>query len=474
MAFANYVTTLLLGTATLLLLALYTLTKCRAQLPTRPTEYSVFLFQGHERRHSLAATIGSTFSVTYYGATTIYGHLYRGWFILLLAAGCILSLFLIGAVIREAHAAGVPAADSRSNLLLNLLRVRLGQQNTQHLVRLWIGIYVFLLAEELAVSRVVLMTVFAQYPAVPAVLIATMCIVVSVYVRWGGFKAILIADYEQIKLLLPFAIALGFVIFRGKDLSIALTHAFVPIVRTNVAAFPLGVLLMVSWKVAAVDMYSRLNFRMSASKPVEEQRLWFAVVAVALAVGMFVIVAFFGMTLPSEFSHVRTPVGFTRAGLQYAAVLSSKPALVIFVASLFSMILTTINTLAMTTLQLGAYQRSGRPHIRDLSRLFLVAVLLSCFFDPNAVSGVGMFVGALLIIPLLAIISAISGGVRRLLPHSFAFVGPSALVAAVAFMASYRRIGGDYAQHYLLPVLVVSSFVLCASVGHLVELRRAS
>jgi hypothetical protein len=138
------------------------------------------------------------------------------------------------------------------------------------------------------------------------------------------------------------------------------------------------------------------------------------------------------------------------------------------------MILTTINTLAMTTLQLGAYQRSGRPHIRDLSRLFLFAAFLSCFFDPNAVSGVGIFVGALLIIPLLAIISAISGGVRRLLPHSFAFVGPSALVAAVMFTALYRQIGGDYAQHYLLPVVVVASFVLCASAAHLVELRSVS
>src|SRR4051794_12761292 len=102
MVFANYVIIVLLGTATLLLLALYTLSKCRAQLPTREREYSAFLFEGLARRHSLAGTIGSTFSVTYYGATTIYGHLYRGWFLVMLAAGYFVSIFIVIRVLREA------------------------------------------------------------------------------------------------------------------------------------------------------------------------------------------------------------------------------------------------------------------------------------------------------------------------------------------------------------------------------------
>lgn len=467
MVFANYVTTVLLGTATLLLLALYTLAKCRAQLPTRSRDYSTFLFEGLARRHSLAGTIGSTFSVTYYGATTIYGHLYRGWFIVLLAAGYAVSILIIIRVLQEAHVAGVQDETGRSNVLLELLRARLGTQNTIYVVNLWIVIYVFLLAEELAVARVVLMTVFAQYPVIPAVLIATMCVVVAVYVRWGGLKAVLIADYEQLKLLLPFVLALGFIVYHGKDLTGTFRQPFEPLVDTNIVALPLGILLMVSWKVAAVDLYTRLNFRMSSRAPVLRQQVSFTALSLALAVGMFVAVALFGMSMPPEFSQTHTPVAFTRAGLQYAAVFSSKPALVIFVASLFSMILTTINTLVTTTIQLGAYRPSTRPHITDLSRLFLGAAFVSCFFDPNTVSGVGMFIGALMIIPLVAVIGAISRRVRWLLPQNFRFVGPAAVVSVAVFLATYSSVGGDYSRHYLLPAFVAGSCVVCAAVGRM-------
>jgi len=469
MVFANYVTIVLLGTATLLLLALYTLTKCRAQLPRREREYSAFLFEGLARRHSLAGTIGSTFSITYYGATTIYGHLYRGWFVIMLAAGYVVSILIVIRVLREAHAAGVPVLPGRSNLLLDLLNLRLGAANLVQVASLWTVIYVFLLAEELAVARVVLMTVFAQYPAIPAVLIATMCIVVAVYVRWGGFKAVLIADYEQLKLLLPFVLALGFIVYRGKDLAGPLNRPFVPLVNANIVALPLGILLMVSWKVAAVDLYSRLNFRMNPQRRVLDQQVSFTALSLALAVGMFVAVALFGMSMPREFSHTHTPVAFTRAGLQYAAILSSKPALVIFVASLFSMILTTINTLVTTTLQLGVYRPSHHLHIRDLSRIFLVAAFASCFFDPNAVSGVGMFIGALMIIPLIAIIAAISPRVRWLLPQSYRFTGFAALGAVAAFAVAYSWVGRDYARHYLLPALVIGSCVICATIAKMRE-----
>ena len=132
MTFVGDITTVLLGTLTLVLLSIYTLVNCRQELPRQRIASDDFLFGGVARRHSLAGTIGYAFSITYFGATTIYGHLYRGWFIGMVITAILLAIIVIRTVIRDASLSSSHTTPRR-NLLLSLLSERVGAANARHI-----------------------------------------------------------------------------------------------------------------------------------------------------------------------------------------------------------------------------------------------------------------------------------------------------------------------------------------------------
>jgi hypothetical protein len=457
MAFVGDIRTVLVGTATLLLLSLYTLVNCRQELPKQRTGSDEFLFGGVARRHSLAGTIGYAFSITYFGATTIYGYFYRAWFLAVTGTAMVISVGIICLVIRESAILSRPTF-MRGNALLSMFAERLGPTNAHHLYGIYVVIYFALLVEELAVSRLMLNTVFRGHPAIMALLLATICAVILAYLKWGGFRAVLIADFEQLKLLFPFVIAIALLSFRNADDGLRLS-AFTMRADGNWFTFVSAVLMLVAWIVSSIDFYSRLNF--DSVRRDKRSIGQFAAVALTLTTAIFAVGACYGMTLPAAFAHDQTPSGFTEAGVTYAMALGYRSTAIIFFASVFCMIFSTVNTLAAGVFQAARYAGHPWPQFGELHKVMLWAMALSCFLWPDAVSAVGLFICALMIIPLVGILASLATYVRRFLPTDYKFVWPSVGLAASVFVFNYRRFT-DYAQMPYLGALVLLSTLACA------------
>lgn len=477
MYFAGDIVTIFFGVATLLLLSLYTLARSREQMASRPATYAAFLYDAVARRYCLAGTLGYAFSITYYGATTIYGHLYGPWVLLMLAVVAPIAVMLVRRVIHVAHDIRAQNSHERpSNLLLDLLRARLGAQNAEHVLTIYIVIYFSLLVEELAVSRVMLATMFPGHPFITAILLATIISVILAYLKWGGFRAILIADFEQIKILFPFVLAIVFLIYRTPEARPIHDALLSPRANSGPLAFVLGVCAGVTWISASVDLYSRLNFRTRPGVSERDQQKAFATLAIILTTAIFAVAAIYGMCLPDGFSAVRTPVEFTRMGVQFAVAGGSRTVSIIFFASVFCMIFTTVNSLAFTLFQLGFYRRTSRPHVREIHKIILWAVVASCAVWPNAISAYGLFVGALMLLPTIAIIAAISGHARRSLPSGMKFLWPALALSVLAFVVVYQALETNYLRHYWLPAIVGASVMIAGLGARMAErgVRRGS
>jgi hypothetical protein len=462
--------TLFLGTATLLLLSLYTIVACRSQLSNEPETFSHFLFEAKTKRYSLAGAIGSVFSVTYYGATTIYGHLYRGWFIIFLVVSCLCAIGLARKIIDEsASASGVHAPDEKGNALLDLLSRRLPEPGFRKLLALYALIYFFLLAEELAVSRLVLSSIFPGHPVVTATLLATVCLVILAYLKRGGFKAVLIADFEQLKLLFPFMVSLGLLIYRRPPSPLPAAELFNPRASSSVLALPLAVVMLVAWTAGSLDFYSRLNFRLENGQPRGTQQKTFATLALTLVFAALIAGSLFGAWMPQTFSRAQTPAAFTKAGVDYIVAGGSRATSVIFFASLFCMIFTTINNLLITLMQVRFYLGRSTSRNDDFSRLLLFATLASSVFWANCVSAVGLFVGAQLIVPTTIVACSLSDRLTRLLPKRFMFLLWSTLLSIVLFVFFYPSLETFYSRHYLVSAIVIVPFTFCALTAKLAE-----
>lgn len=471
MSFAEETVTILLGAATLVLLSLHTLVNCRNQLEAwRANNYRALLFEGKSKLYSLAGAVGSTFSATYYGATTIYGHLYRGWFLLFLLVALIISIPLVRAIIDAAHQKGY-RHDRRSNLLLELIKAEYGHEMLHAACTLYLLIYTLLLAEEIAVTRLVLATIFPHQPIIMAVLLATLCMVAATYIRWGGFKAILIADFEQLKLLFPFMIALAFLALRRPE-SLSSAAIFTPHASSSPAAIIFGLMLLVAWLVAPVDFYSRLNFKITPAQRAVVEEKNFATYALVLVIIAFAAGSTFGMLLPSSFSQSRSPSDFTSSGIGILVEGGSRATSIIFFASLFCMTFTTLNTLLFTLFQVGAYAPRGWPRLRNLSRILLFSILLSCALLPDSVSAMGLFMGALLVIPLSVVIGVLVKPLRAAMRPAPIYIFCSALAASLIFAFSYERIKLDFGAHHIIGGIMLAGISAGAVISIIIQALR--
>lgn len=471
MHFADDLTPVLLGLAALLLLSLYTLAQCFSQRASIRDPEASFLFGALARRHSLASAVGSTFSITYLGAATIWGHLYRGWFLIyLLVAFAIIAAtarFIIRLAHRELNARGI---DNPDNVLLEFLRFRLSPRIFTAVLKIYALIYFLLLVEELAVGRVVLRAIFPSFPAIAAAILATILIVVATYLQWGGFRGVLLADFEQLKILLPFLVVLGALIF--KNLSEGEPQTSIPATEgaAGIAAFPLGLLLFTAWLAGSVDFYSRLNYRKQSSDAERENRQ-FATIAVGLLCVAFALAGALGALMPGDFGADRSPTGFVNQGIRIVANQSTRAASFVFFAGVFWMLFTTLSNLAITFLQVRQYLH--RPYRKGtVSRLLLLAAVLSCLAWPNSVSAFGVFVGALLVIPLVSIATALFDPLARWAPRLTPYPTIAGTLAIIFFVYRYRDFEGNYYTHTSLPLLVLASTAIAVLFGVVWE-RRA-
>lgn len=450
MAFADSVVVALLGLGTLLFLGIHTLLKCGAEPKPRRDDLGGFLFEGKSPLHAIASTVGATFSVSYFGATVIYGHLFKGWFLITLAPAALLALRLINQVITI-HAQ-LPDCPANQNPLLAVLERRLSRKHYQAILKVYAAIYFLLLVEELAVSRLSLSIAFPLHPALPAILLATICLVVLAYLRWGGYKALLISDLEQLKLIIPFLLALGFILLRGTTRFSGAAELFsIPSLK-GYCLMPLILLFVVAWLASPVDLYSRLNFARTQDNALRPRR---SVVRVSLlfALGSFVVGAAFGLLLPPEFASRMTPSTATAFGISYVLDTGSHITTTIFFASLFFMIFTTLDTLLFTLLQIRFHRREHFAVRKTMTRTLLIAVLLSILVPTDAVSLIGIFLASLMLLPLFVILAEI-GACSRSLVGNLRLEVPFVLSIAglVAVTLVFRL---DFYDYFFLPGLVL-------------------
>lgn len=470
MDFTDDLTPILLGLAALLLLSLYTLAQCFSQRTSIREPRTSFLFGALARRHSLASAVGSAFSITYLGAATIWGHLYRGWFLLYLAVAFVTiaatARFIIRLSHRELSARGIHEPD---NVLLEFLRVRLSPSIFKAVLRVYALIYFLLLVEELAVGRVVLRAIFPSFPAITAAILATILVVVATYLQWGGFRGVLLADFEQLKILLPFLVVLGALIFVSLPSGAPSAMILATEPAAGIAAFPLGLLLFSAWLAGSVDFYSRLNYQKQSSDAESENRQ-FAAIAVALLCVSFAMAGTLGALMPGDFGADPSPTGFVNHGIRIVTTESTRAVSLVFFAGVFWMLFTTLSNLAITLLQVRQYL--GRPYrTGTVSRLLLLAAALSCLVWPDSVSAVGVFVGALLVIPLISIATSLFEPLARWAPKITPYPTIAGALAIIFFVIRYQDFEEDYYTHTSLPLLVLAATAIALLIGLLWERR---
>jgi hypothetical protein len=272
---------LFLGAVTLAILSIYTILRCREDSVAHLRDPELFLFLGKTRWYGLASNLGAVFSATYFfGATFIYGLLFRGTFLVITTAIFLILFWLIPSILNVALPRSEHASNQRGNVLLDLLSARLGQRDFTRIVRIYSLIYFLLLIEEISVSRLILHTLFPAQTLAAIALLVTIFFVILAYVYFGGFRAILISDFEQLKVLVPFLVLLVFLIFKDSPHAHGVTLLTFPHLD-NPSGLLFATLFGIAWFSAGVDFYSRLNFTLSPGEDVLTAKKAFARISLA-------------------------------------------------------------------------------------------------------------------------------------------------------------------------------------------------
>src|SRR5258708_14498837 len=218
-----------------------------------------------------------------------------------------------------------------------------------------------------------------SHPAVSALALGLICTVVITYLSLGGFRAILNSDLVQMTVIGGFLLALIFLMAKSHGLPNQLT---LPTRRRGVllivSAFPMALCLGVSWFVASVDFFSRLNFMPSRIVGNVRQKQLFAVVSLVCIFIVITIGIFYGMQLRSILPAVQSPSLYTEAMIAHFLGLGRPVISAIFVVSIFCMLFTTVDTLLLTVVQVDSYRLSPTIGKTRIAIAMLVAVGLSC------------------------------------------------------------------------------------------------
>lgn len=466
MIFARDIVTILLSGIVLIFIAGYSIARCKETISTPYRSRANFLFQGLRPIDSLASNMGGAFSLTYLGATAIYAHLYGLIFLVYLCVG-----FLLAAVIATRLVLYFgDRARQRSPLLL-LLRACYGKRNSQRLATLYTIIYFALLVEEIAVSRVVLNLVIPQSRIVSSALLATLLLVIIVYLSWGGYKAVLISDFAQLKLLLLFLLVLLFTLTARNPIALDLSQFSKAPASNGGVPLVLGLVLFVPWLSAAPDFYARLNYHQVEHAQLGRRQ--FITVSFILMFIVYGSVALLGASLPRAFAHDQTPTGFAAAGVKIIGSSVSTIGTVVFFASIFCMMFTTVDTLLVTYLQCAYFSSfTSRWTQRVDSMMILAAALAGLLVPADSVSVVGLFIGGLLILPALPITAIAVPALRRVLPRNQLYLLFAAPLCSLTLLMCLNKLETDFLGHHLIGLLILAPTLVCATLAKSWELLR--
>ena len=313
---------------------------------------------------------------------------------------------------------------------------------------LYSAIYFALLVEELAVSRVVLFQLIQQ-PVIVGFLLCLATFVIYSYLYLGGFRAVVTADAVQIVILILFSALL---------LKIVATESTPAQVRAPLAVSPTTTLSVIGtvvfgvvWFLAALDFYSRLNF---IGRKSGRNTTSFIVISFALMMVLLLIGTMFGRFLGTRVA-IESSSDYANHLVRFFLDRSLISALML-IAAIFAMIFTTIDTLMLTTLHAGFYQKKRLFRRGTLLNVVLVAVLVSTRIPDDATSVTGIFIGSMFVFPALALLRQLWPRVMFWQPRS-----PRHLVVAMAltvftFLTWLPWLEKRFELHFLVTLLALS------------------
>ena len=456
-----------LATFLLLVLALLTVEACRRDHVALFEDVKTYLFRGRLPIHSLASNIGATFSVTYFfGAIVIYAQLFHSWFVLTLGMAFPLIALLYNRLLTRAEEelSRDQMVKQKSNILLDLMAKTYPRDSFRSITGIYAIVYILLLVEELAVSRLILSSLIPGRPLVVSFILSVICLVTVVYLYLGGFRAALISDLVQTAVLCSFFLMLVLLTFRyGSPERLLEFPLDRPLIR--LPNLLLVLFLATVWFLAGIDYSSRFNFDTKnpqdfGNKRRQLARLTALFTFVTLSLGIL-----FSQALSSEIPTRVDPSDYVRELATFFLVESAPIYRVVFLVSVHCMIFTTIDTLLITFLQIadyGQYSLFKKPlwSRESLLHILLVAAVASSLINENRVHIVGIFIASLLILPFIACIKALFPKRTRWLPRKTHYLWLALTLSTLGFALVEPLMIDKFEYHFLLPSLPLTATLL--------------
>lgn len=463
--------TIVVATLILLALSIVTIEFCRRDPLVFRKHTSRFLFSGKTFKYSFISNVGSIFSVTYFfGATFIYSCILGPIAFVIMVTGFLIAGVIILRILNlmNQSLSSEESTSGKRNLLLCYMRKKLSKRDFILLSRILELAFFALLVEELAVSRLVLNSLFPAHPAVTVLLLTMLCAVIYAYLSLGGFRAVLNSDFVQGVVLTAFVFVLIYLTSHGDLLSsIELSNA-----RSDISSITFLVFfgtLLVSWLTMSIDSYSRLNFESKV------WRVWGArrrLVMLSLVSTLVVLIVgiLFAMSAASDLGTIESPSTYTRSAIDVFIGTNSLIVVTVFLVGLFCMIFTTIDTLLLNVLQIGFHTNNQCLKRKNLSLVFLLGVILSAMIPGDAVSAIGIYIASLLIIPFACVIRTAFPKLTNLIPVSNSYFIPSFFVSLTVFSFFYSELETEFSRHQYIPGITIGSLLLTVLILRTVEL----
>jgi len=411
--------------------------------------YQDYLFRGRNAIHSLSGNLGAVFSLTgFVGATWVYALVFGGWAIIVIIAVIIFLMLATTAAVRRIDAEGVASG----NIMLDYLQRHLLGKHFKGIVTIYSIVYFVLLVEELAAARLILREMVTE-PVVMSFLLVLTAFTIYSYVHLGGFRAVVTADAVQIVVLLAFCGVLAGAILTVPGSSWEGLR-FPTLTVESAAGLAGAIVFGIGWFAAALDFYARLNFngRHDNVRTRRFIRLSWTLTAILLLLGAVFGTAMSGrITVDAKNTYPEGAVSFFLNGSPLVGLL--------FIAAIFSMMFTTLDTLMMTIIQVGYYQERRWFRRETLPIIVLLATFASTRMNFAATSSVGIFTGSLLILPGLAIARCFWPRLLAWLPDSTTYLLVAGGIAVAVFGLYYRQISTEFGQHFLLSLLMLGTAV---------------
>ncbi len=425
--------------------------------------YTEYLFHGHKFLFNLSSNLGAIFSVTYFfGATVIYSAIYGYWLLVIGGFSFAISYLFYNKIITEAEKFE-NRINMKGNIFLSILMKRLTQTEFRKIIFILLLIYFGLLIEELAVTRLIISTIFPISPFLTTSILFIIVFIIFIYLYFGGFRAVINSDFVQSFVLIFFLIMLVYFIAFDSNPNQFETLTTTDIGVNKIFALLTWGLFFIAWQTSLIDFYSRLNINGKA-KLLTNTRKNLTLISFILLFTIMSIGILFGTKIATLVYAVDNPIDYTNAVIKFFLSSNSMVVKAIFLISLFSMIFTTIDTLLITLLQIGSFQKTIPINRKHLSLIILIASFISMILDLNSVCAFGIYVGSLMILIFIVSLQKFVLHKINILPHKLTYNYFVLALSLVLFLIFYKEYESNFSKQFYIPLIVLISTLVFIAV----------